>query len=73
MARKNEIVIALTDLLVKQGARDIQVVAGGRHNRIQFTIHGRTMFFVLSGTPGDHRSVMNAKSQLKRQIREMMS
>ena len=70
MAKKNELVLTLTAFLEKEGAQDIKVVPGGRHNKLQFAINGKTQFFVLSGTPSDHRSILNARSQLRRQIHE---
>ena len=50
------------------GVERAQIQTRRRHPCLVGVFTGRTINFAFAGAPGDHRSVMNARSQLRRSL-----
>ena len=66
MRKQSDHTRAVMDELDKQGAVVRRIENGGKHARIYFSIGGKEFFHTLSGSPGDRRSALNARSQVRR-------
>lgn len=54
--------------LKEVGCTNVRIQRGARHPRIYYTWDGREQFYVIAGTPGDHRSIPNAISDLRHKL-----
>lgn len=50
------------------GVEHAQIQRRRRHPCLVGTYNGRPVTFAIAGTPGDHRSMMNAHAQLRRNL-----
>lgn len=46
-----------------------RVERGSRHPRLVINLRGRVFRLVYAGTPGDRRSLLNSRAQLRRFLR----
>jgi hypothetical protein len=68
--RVNETAQALLDELRRHGLRG-RTVRRAKHPAIVFDHQGVTYVQVFAGTPSDVRGLLNARSQLRRRLREL--
>ena len=45
---------------------------GGRHYKVRFTVRGQQLMVVCSRTSSDHRAALNARLQVRREIRRAL-
>lgn len=68
--RPNPCLQAMSHVLDEHGI-PYTIRHGGKHPQIVFSIDGRTKRRAFPATTSDRRSHLNARSQLKRLVREM--
>jgi len=49
------------------------VESGKRHYKVRFTVRGRGCMVTCSRTSSDHRAALNARLQVRREIRKALS
>ncbi|APL99324.1 hypothetical protein [Bordetella phage FP1] len=49
------------------------VESGKRHYKVRFTVRGRGCLVTCSRTSSDHRAALNARLQVRREIRKALS
>lgn len=60
----------ITDFLKEWGAKNIRLVAGGKHPRLYYNWKGEEKFTVFPGSASDTRALGNQIADLKRQLGE---
>ena len=64
-------IAAVVTELREAGARDIVVIQGAKHPRVQWTgRNGQRRFYTLSGTLSDRRGLANARADVRRLLRD---
>lgn len=58
----------INDYLTSTGATEVKHVGSGKHIRFTWKLNGCRFVFFASSTPSDHRSTLNAISQMRRLI-----
>ena len=61
----------IIDALERHGAKEVQLVKGHRHPRIEFTYRGRRRKYFVADSPSDWRATSKALADIRRIIKEM--
>ena len=65
----NPCIEAAKEELERVGIHDTEIAFGGKHPQLRFTINGGPVHvFSVPGTPSDHRSPANTRSELRKYL-----
>ena len=59
----------IMDELLRRGAKEVHLVKGRRHPRIEFTYNGRKHSYVTSLSPSDYRATVKAIADIRRMLK----
>lgn len=70
MARRNPVIEAIVTTLEQVNIKPTIDGSGRSHPRVLWTANGRPRFYVVGRTPSCHHAPKNARSDVRRMLRE---
>jgi hypothetical protein len=66
---RNRCIDAVITELRAVGVYDFKIASGGKHPQVHWEVNGAPRFYAVPGTPGDVRSALNARADIRRMLK----